>query len=285
MPNKRIIDFYNEIIQIKEGKSELQELAPYNDNGANLMNDLNSESKVAIWRLWVWIIATLTWLQDQAFKKHKNEVKNLIINNTYGTLPFYHDKSLAFQYGYFLIWNGKNYTYSDVNVDAQIITRCSVSMSRGVLVFKVVKGLNDNLQPLDQFEKMAFKDYIGDIIAPGTNYKIVTSAADLLLLNLRIYINPQKLTFEGKDIISGESLVVNNINAFCSDLPFDGRMNLLKLIDQLQIIEGVEDIELIESTYKYGDLDWIDFKRQIIPFSGHMLLDIDNSNISYHEYV
>lgn len=276
---------YDNIIKVKEGRSELQELAPYNDNGADIMDDLNSGSKVAIWRLWVWIIATLTWLQKEAIKKHKNEVEDLIIQNTYGTLPFYHQKSLAFQYGDFLIWNGKNYSYSDVNVDAQIITRCSVGMSRGALIFKVVKGLNDNLQPLNQFESMAFKDYINDIIAPGTNYKIITSVADLLLLNLRVYINPQKITFEGEDIVSGESPVINTINSFCSDLPFDGRMNLLKLIDSIQLIDGVEDIELIESAYKYGVLDWIDFKRQIIPFSGHMILDIDNSNISYHESV
>ncbi|MGB0869457.1 MAG: hypothetical protein ACPGSD_07655 [Flavobacteriales bacterium] len=281
-----IKDHYNQIIALKDGNSELSELAPYNDNGANLMNELNSGSKVAVWRLWVWIIATLTWLQNEALKKHKKEINAQIENQTHGTLIFYHNRSLNFQFGHNLEYNGKQYVYEVVDEASKIIKRCSVSMRNGTMRFKVTKENGGNLEPLTSSEQLAFKNYLLDILYPGTQYSVISTEADALKLNIKVYVNAQVIDPNtGEHLITGEPLVEDSINNYCKNLPFDGKLTLQKLIDHIQATEGVEDLELIEIAYQYGVVPWTVFTREIEPFSGYLELDVGNSNIEYYEYV
>lgn len=278
-------DYYNHIILIKEGKSELNELQPYNDNGVKLMDDLNSGSKVAIWRLWVWIMATLSWMQNAAMLKHKKEVESQIENQRHGTTKYYHAKSLDFQLGHALFWNGHQYVYLNADESAQIIKRSAVGMHLGVLRFKVTKEINGELEPLTSSEKTAFSDYLLDILYPGTNYSVISTQADELKLDLNVYVDHQVINADGENVITGEYIVENAINRYIENLPFNGRMAIQKLIDEIQEVEGVKDLELLNAYSKYGSLPWTSFNRQIEPFSGYMKLNINVSNIDYYEYV
>lgn len=280
-----ITEHYNRIIQIKEGKSELSELKPYNENGANLMSELNSGSKVAIWRLWCWIMAVLAWMLEISFIKHKDEVNQLIASQRHGTLRSYQTAALNFQFGHALFWNGKQYVYPLENQESKIIKRCTVGMHQGVLRFKVTKENTGVLEPLTPAEYDAFRRYILDIVHPGTNFAVTSSAADLLKLIAKIYVDPQILDLTGHHVSNGKPMVENAINEFIKNLPFNGRMNIQKLIDEIQAVDGVLDVRLLEAAYKYGSLSWITFDREIEPFSGYMALDLLSSNIEYHNYV
>lgn len=280
-----IKDYYNIIIQHKDGKSELDVYKPYNDNGAALMQDLDSGSKVANWRLMCWIAATLSWLLGEALVRHTNEVETQIANASHTSLRYYHTRSLGFQFGHALEYNGKQYVYLNDDETARIIKRSSVAMYQGILRFKVTKETGGILESLTTPEKIAFKDYLLDVLHPGINYEVISSVADLLKLHLKIFVNPQVLNTAGEHVVTGEPLVENAINDFIKNLPFDGRMNIQKLIDKIQNVTGVEDIELIEAAYKYAGTPWLVFTREIEPFAGYMELDSVNSNIEYHNYV
>ncbi len=280
-----IKDYYDDLIQIKEGKSELSELQPYNENGAQLMDDLNSGSKTALWRLFFWIVAALAWMLNQALDKHKIEVQNNISNQSHGNLRHYGFRALNFQFGHSLEYNGKQYVYLNEDPAAKIIKRCATGMNQGVMRFKVTKESGGILEPLTITEQNAFKDFLRDVLYPGTNYEVISSAADLLKLSAKFFVNPQVINQAGEHVVTGEPVIENAINDFVKNLPFNGRMNIQQLIDHIQKVEGVEDIRLLESAYKYGSLAWIVFTREIEPFSGYMELDLNNSNLEYHEYV
>lgn len=280
-----IKDYYNKMIEVKDGNSDLDELQPYNDNGATLMQDLNSGSKVAIWRLFIWIVAVVAWMLSEALGKHKIEVNNQIAYGYHGCLRYYHFKSLNFQFGDVLKYNGRQYAYLTDNDDLKIIKRCAVSMYQGVMRFKVVKESNGVLESLTIDEETAYKDFLSNILYPGTNYTVISSTADLLKLNIKIYTNQQIINPFGVHVQTNIPVVENAINDFVKNLPFNGKMNIQKLIDAIQSIEGVEDVQLTESSYKYGGLSWVVFTREIEPFSGYMELDLNNSNIEYYAYL
>ena len=65
---------------------------------ANLA-DMNSTSKTALWRLWIYIVAVSIWALENLFDQHKSEVTSLINEKAPHSLRWYANKAKDFQYG------------------------------------------------------------------------------------------------------------------------------------------------------------------------------------------
>jgi len=283
---KSINEYYDLIVRVKEGSSELQGLTPLNDGSHKYLNDNASGSRIAIWRMWAYIMAVIAWLLDTMFDKHKTEVDAIAQSLHYGTLRWYHRIALEFQYGDTIIWNGFKYTYSQPDPQKQIIKRVAVMANDGVLQFKVAT-LNAAGRPekLKLAQINAFAGYINDMAYPGTNYTIISQNPDQLRIGLRVYYDALVFNPDGS-LIADDSVfpVKDAVAGFISNLPFNGRMNIQSLTDAIQAVDGVQDIVLDVVQARYGVLPWATVQREYVPFAGHMVLDEQTSSIQYFVY-
>jgi len=289
---RTISEIYDEIVSVKNGTSELDGLLPLNESSQTFLDAQSSGSKVALWRLWCWIFATVCWLQEVMLDKHKEEVALKMSHTPYGTIPWYHKIVLAFQLGYELEWNEERnqYLYSDTSspaaVESRIIKRAAVTFANGQLVFKVAKITAGVPAALDNAELSSVHAYLTEMAYPGTNIVLISEMADDLRLDVTFYFDPLVLNPDGSSITDSSVYPVNDaVNAFIQSLPFNGRMTLQKLVDAMQAVPGISDLVLNAAEYRYGNLDYLPTGREYLPFAGHMVLDSANSNFNYTPYV
>lgn len=232
---RTIAVIYDEIVSVKEGTSELDGLLPLNENSQNFLDANSSGSKVALWRLWCWIFATVCWLYEVMLDKHKVEIDHAISHTPFGTLQWYNKIVLAFQLGYELLWDTdrNQYVYSDIiteaAVESRIIKRSAVAVVNGQLQFKVAKLAAGIPVPLDgsvadESERTSLMAYLIHMAYPGTNIVLISENADELRLDVDIYFDPLVLNPDGSRVVDSSIYPVTvAVNAFVQSLPFNGR--------------------------------------------------------------
>jgi hypothetical protein len=101
-----IAEIYDGIIESKENRTELEGLLPDNETSTQLLEDLNSDSKVAIWRLWAWITASVMHIHETLWDLFKVEVEAIVAAAPAGTPAWYHKKVLEYQHEDELVYEG-----------------------------------------------------------------------------------------------------------------------------------------------------------------------------------
>jgi hypothetical protein len=267
------------MIAEKELNANLIGLQPNVESGQNLLTDLTSSSKVAIWRLIFFVVAVGIWSHEKIFDLHKAEIETRANEMIPGTLRWYRNEALKFQYGDALIWNNDllKFQYPDGSTGAKIISQASAIEpigSNNQVRIKVAKLVSGDLVPLSSGEETAFNNYINQIKFAGTNVSVTNINADLLKLNIEIVYNPLILTPTG-ELISEPGLypVRDAINNYIKFLPFDGVFNRNKFIDAMQSASGVVDpiINTIEA--KTGALPYVPILNNYIAGAGYLKID------------
>lgn len=254
---------------------------------------LNSTSKTAIWRLWLYIVAYATNVLESLFDKHYTEVTSIITELKPHTMRWYRQKALAFQYGFDLISDTDifdNRTATEAQIEASKIIKYAAiteATTESRLVLKIAtEDSAGKLAPITSGQESAFVPYIEEIKDAGVAITVINYLPDILKLNLRIYYDPLVLTSTGVSIRTGKKPVEDALNEFMKELPFNGELVLNSLIDKLQKTEGVKIPHLVQAASKwidtalddYGNFENISVKK--IPVSGYF--EIENfDNIEY----
>ncbi|MFW0739654.1 hypothetical protein [Flavobacterium sp. T12S277] len=186
------------------------------------LNNL-TDSKAAIWRLWINIMATAIWVHEKIVEK------NALISRPH-TLNWYREQALNFHYGMSQIWKEGAYRFdtaglTDAEIEnSKIIKHCAVSEvdletvldpnkkpeeifsdyfhnKVGVVFIKVATVKEDKISRIDvPNELYAFKEYIAKIKDAGNQIFITSDQGDILKLNLNVYIDPLTIYIDPKDI-------------------------------------------------------------------------------------
>jgi hypothetical protein len=257
------------------------------------LDSLNSTSKTAIWRLWLYIVAYATNVLESLFDKHYTEVTSIITELKPHTMRWYRQKALAFQYGFDLISDTDifdNRTATEAQIEASKIIKYAAiteATTESRLVLKIAtEDSAGKLAPITSGQESAFVPYIEEIKDAGVAITVINYLPDILKLNLRIYYDPLVLTSTGVSIRTGKKPVEDALNEFMKELPFNGELVLNSLIDKLQKTEGVKIPHLVQAASKwidtalddYGNFENISVKK--IPVSGYF--EIENfDNIEY----
>jgi len=256
---------------------------------------LDSTSKVAIWRLWLYIVAYACWTLETIFDTHKSEVSEMLAQQKPHTARWYRNKALAFQYGFDLIDETDlfdNTGSSEDQIEASKIIKYSAvteATTESRLIIKIATESNGELNPISEGEKEAFNAYMQEIKDAGNNITVINYRPDILQLNLQIYRDPLVLDASGQKITGvgvGTKPVETAIKTYLKNLPFNGELVLAHLIDALQQVEGVKIPHVISAESKwidasvndYGIFQPIDVKK--IPISGYFKIENFDS-ISY----
>lgn len=287
---RTINEIQQSMLDQKEAVTEFQTLEVLTDQEKNTIADLTSESKVSVWRLWVYIVAYIIWTVETLWDIFKIEVDKKIQENELHNFKWYKKKALAFQYGQALIPDTDTYDNTGLSV-AEIEARKIVKHvavirkivnGRGILELKIAKEVNGVFVPLEVPELEAFKNYMFRVGDAGTFIVYISIPNDSLRLVLDIYFDPLVIYQDGsrKDG-TDDRPVIRAINEFLYDLEFNGELILDNLIHHLRQIEGVK-IPVIQEAYtKYGTFNYTPLLVTYIARAGYMRLDIDNTTINY----
>lgn len=218
---RTIAEIQNEILDEKKKQASLNGL---------------TDSKAAIWKLWINIVATAIWIHEKIVEK------NALISRPH-TLNWYREQALNFHYGMpldpdssnriSLIWKEGSYQFdttglTDTEIEAaKIIKHCAVSEidletvlkpkediddvkeifsdyfhnKVGVVFIKVATVKDDKISRIDvPNELYALKEYIAKIKDAGNQVYITSDQGDNLKLTLNVYVDPLTIYIHPKDI-------------------------------------------------------------------------------------
>ena len=255
------------------------------------LSELNSTSKVAIWRLWVYIISVAIWSLEKLFDLHRADIDKRLAELKPHTARWYRSKALAFQYGLDLLPDSdtfNNQGHTEGAIEASKIVKYSAvieSKNEGRLIVKIAGEQGDTLQPITDAQKQAFEAYLSEIKDAGVRLSVVNYQPDILHLQMKIVYDPLMLDSNGQSIIHATKPVERAIKDYLKRLPFNGELVLAHLIDALQQAEGVKIPHLVlaqsknvTSSGEYGAFETIEISK--IPTAGYFTIDNFN-DITY----
>ena len=270
---------------------EIQELIYQAKAQEPALNELNSTSKVAIWRLWVYIIAVAIWSLEKLFDLHRADIDKRLAELKPHTARWYRSKALAFQYGFDLLTDCDKFNntgHTEEQIEASKIVKYSAvveSPNEGRLIVKIAGEQGEQLQPITDAQKQAFEAYLQEIKDAGVRLSVVNYQPDVLHLQMKIIYDPLVLDSNGQSIIHATKPVEDTVKSYLKRLPFNGELVLAHLIDALQQAEGVKIPHLVLAQSKnitsggsYRAFETIEISK--IPTAGYFTIDNFN-DITY----
>ena len=287
--SRSLTDIYDALAAEKAAQSELAALQPNMDTAQGLLTDLTTPSRVARWRLMLWVVAVGTWVLEQLWDRFRAEVEELAQRSAVGTRRWYVDQARAFQFGYELELVNGVFRYAEDDAAARIVARAAVVEQSGIVLLKVAREVSGALAPLSVPQLIAFAAYINQIKMAGTQVNLLSLNPDLLKVQFTVYYDPLVLTATGA-LITAPSVrpVEVAIREYIAALPFNGELRLTNLVDAVQRAQGVVDPRLTSAEARSGLASYQPVVDAYVAVAGHMVIDPLNdlpANITYVPYV
>lgn len=281
---RTIREWYDIIVQEKQSQTALSDLAPGVDNAQTLLNDVNTPSRVADWRLWIWLVAFASHLLEVVTEAIRAETEAIAEAAKPHGLRWYHAEILKFQYGDDLIWDADNltYRYAEIDESKRVVKQAKVVETATGSSGLIAKVKGDS-GPLSNDEETAFKTYLNYIKDAGTKMFVINDDPDEFRVVLDVYYNPLVMRPNGSLINSPSTFpVLDAIQNHIDNLPFNGTLVLTTLVDSLQKAEGVDDPVLLQLSAKEAQQAvFTAVNVRYAPYSGHFTFDDVNSTINY----
>jgi hypothetical protein len=256
------------------------------DNASDLAIDVTSGSKVAVWRLWIWIFAVGSWLVEVLFDRHSSHINEVLDAKRVHTLRWYAEESKKYQYGYALSWIDNSYQYATSDSDSMIIKYAAASEKNGKVILKLAKDVGGTKTPLSTLEKSAVTEFWSKYKDAGVPLEIVSQAADQLKIYITI-IRDRLVLDSSNNLLRDNSInpISLAISDFGNSLEFDGLLRLSKLVDAIQAAEGVIDVELTGAWHKPAGGSYSLVNMSVEAVAGYFELNYDDSLFTYQDNV
>jgi hypothetical protein len=290
---RKISEIYD---ALNASKASMEELNTYvvdedvpgsvQDNAIDLAMDITSESKVAVWRLWLWIFAVGSWVIEVLFDRHVIHVTEVLESKRVHTLRWYAEESKKFQYGYPLSWIDNSFQYATDDSNSRIVKYAAASEKNGKVVLKVAKDVGGTKTALSTLEKSAFTEFWSKYKDAGVKLEVVSQPADLLKVFITI-VRDRLVLDANNNLLRNNTInpVELAIKAFGDSLEFDGILRLSKLTDAIQLAEGVIDVEITQAWYKPAGGSYSVVDMSVEAVAGYFELSYDDSIFNYHDNV
>ena len=255
---------------------------------------LTSTSAVAIYSLFLYIVAFCAWVIENLQDLLKIEVKQIIFDTKPHTPQWYVMMAKKFQYGYNLVPEKDYYDNTgipdDVVAASQIVAFAAL-VELPYMRLKVAKKAGTSLAKLTAPELDAFRAYIMRIKDAGVKLKLasLTSAStitsgdpDKLRLQCRFKFNPLVLDDTGARIDgTSPTPVPDAIRGYLENIDFNGLFSIQKLVDAVQAVDGYSDFAIDQIQTKYGALPFTSVDIDFVPDGGYLVIDNVDLIITY----
>lgn len=233
------------------------------------LDSLNSESNVAIYKLWAWVTAFAIYVFEVILDNHKQEVEQIANAGAYGTKPWWESAIRKYQHGDILVFNETTnlFEYEAEDLDAQIIKRVSIDDALGIIRIKAAKLTGITVVPLSESELNGLIDYVKDIRPAGTRIAVQSTNADKLKIIGDLYYNASA------EIDTIKPLVNAAIIEYINSIPFDGIINRNNLIAAVKSVTGVIDFDVTFLGVKVGSNPYLEIQREFQAVAGYFEID------------
>lgn len=250
---RTIEEIYNAIVLEKQTFAELNNLMPqYNlappvpgNPFADVLNEVASVSKVAIWKLWIYIIAIAIYTHEVLWDKFKEETEEIARQSIAGNLAWYVAQVKLWQFGSALLWNHSTYRYYylDASLPSGMAKRIAKKVScaevnnalvNGVLI-KVARENAGVLSPLTSAQLTSLTTYVNRVKFAGVQTSVISLPPDKVKLNMKVY-------YDGTlDLTQFKTDLENGIDTYLRNIEFDGVLYINELVDAIQAISGTKE--------------------------------------------
>ncbi|SNR16546.1 nucleotidyltransferase [Tenacibaculum jejuense] len=252
----------------------------------NEKDSLTSNSKVSIWRLFVFIISVSFWTIEKLFDTLKLEIEELLYLLKPHKPSWYRKKVLDFQFGHELnekdVYDNDGLTVKQIE-DAKVVKYAAVVEINSILYVKVAGENNTVRTKLTDTQEAALTQYIKLIRDAGVKVVVINRDADLLQLEIDAYYNPLEIDASGARLDGSDNEPLQNkLRQYLKEFEFNGELVLTKLTDQLQQVQGIEMPVIKEAFYKFGNQeDWTPINETYQSDAGHMKIKEENLTINW----
>ncbi len=202
------------------------------------LSSLNTTSKTAIWNLWAFVTACSIWLHEFLWVKYRYFLEEAARFAQPHTSSWYWRRALEYQHGDTVIVTNGVVGYAAINSSLQIVKAAAVKEANGGIVVKVAKLVSGSFAPLSAPEKVGFEAYLDKVRDAGVVASVVSQNADVLKLVATIYFDPSK-----QSLSAFQASIELTITRYIQNLPFDGVLRKLNLVDAMQQVSGFVDVE------------------------------------------
>lgn len=205
------------------------------------LSSLNNPSQTSIYQLFKYIVAQCINVFEQLMDTKKDEIDTILGNSAPNTEAWLQNKIMQFQYSTTnpQVLSIINYvpSYAKIDESMRIISRCAVKTDINKIVkCKVATGAVP--APLNALQYSSLYGYIDNILNCGVSFDLVNIPSDKLYIEAEIY-------YDGQYISSIQSNIESALDAYLSNLPFDGSVFVNDIEDTLQSVTGVKDVKII----------------------------------------
>lgn len=265
---RSINQIFNEILQTKNQQAEL--------------DPLYSTSQTAIYKLMFYIHAVAINIHEQYFDVFKKDLEYIKASAPIMSEAWWIDKLLNFyQYdntdtdkGVIKIDDNFIPFYTTIDATKNIVKYCAVKQtvnSRQVNIKLAKADIDNNPIQLSNDELLSAKSFVNALQAVGLYLNVISFPPDLLKLNISIF-------FDGQYIQTNVLAEVKSaIKVYLRNLKFDGTIQLSKLVDTIQEIQGVNDVLITNAFGLSQGQGYIEFNRVYNAIAGYAQLDETNS--------
>jgi hypothetical protein len=199
---------------------------------------LTSQSLVAYWILWTFIMATCTAALEQIMLIFWIELENIVAAAVPGTAPWIQAEVLLFEYGNTVAINSDfSVNYPIPNILAQVVSQCAVVVgNNGVANIKVTgaSGPLDGAPGIAGPQCVALETYLDTVLPAGLDFQLINALADTLQVNATVYYNGQSAGIS--------TAVIAALNAYMAALPFNGIVKISDIEKTILGVPGVTDV-------------------------------------------
>lgn len=271
---RTINDIFSQLLEAKARIKELHQKILDDMTTEPDLAGLNSPSKVAVYRLIAFVVATCIWLHEAMWGEFKKEVDEIIATAIPGTDPWLAAESKKFQYGDNLVFDPVTYKYSYATDDAskRVVAAAAVQATGGTALVKVATLVNGSLAALDGDQLTSFQGYLNKIRTAGSNVRAMSADADLIRLPLTVYYDPIYA------LPAIRSQVEAAVQWYLKNLDFNGQIRLIALQDAVQAVPGIKDVRVGNVEAKAANSTvFASVERVYFPLAGYAIVDPDYS--------
>lgn len=232
---RTLTDIYNEA---REKRDEYLELTEFHNS-----------SKMSVMDAFTWVVSACIWTFECLMDVFKVDLAKDMQYRINGTGAYYVNALLKYQSGYTLQMNeeGTQFSYPTIDKSKRVVTRASYSeveesgFHDKKLHLKIATGEPGAYKPVEYKELQAIRAYIKDISFAGTHAIVESREGDILVPRLTVY-------YDGlEDVGTVRKGIIDAINDFITNLPFDGVVYVQKIVDAIQKTEHVKDVRIDEA--------------------------------------
>lgn len=266
---RSINDIYNALATAQSSEPLLAGLSPSPDVFTQFITDLANGSKVATWRLFLYLMAVGIFAFETILDIYLSQIQVIADEAPTGTPRWYRAQALAYQHGDLLVYSNGRFSYPTINTSNQIVKLCAViERADGFVLIKVANlDGSGNPLPLTPTELTAFEGYISQIKFAGTRTISISTVADLIKIYGQVYYSPELV------LSNVQTLVEAAINTYLKSLPFNGVFSLTALQDAVQRVPGIVDFRLDTVATKYAAFPYVNVTRNYTAYAGYLGID------------